>query len=589
METKFYEKFVEATNGAFPMLKLNGATYYKAEMKLVVRFIISALSISSFDETKKTAVFEAVQKLFPGVKVEVQYIRTYADYSLVKNKITDFLSNSNKILLSSLTDDNLKIDIDGDDINIKIKLKSHLCSLLNAGDLKCNLIDYLDRSFNYNINLSAEELPDSRDDSDIEIAINTSSDMELGNLRLIDITMGDKLYSKGKIGNTSQLPNYICDVKGDSDNIVLCGKVSNVSRRTYNNKKFDPNDAKKGPMELPMLRFMLDDGTGKMDTVCFPKPDEADKIEFFLSGKSEISKKDAVDDAQNNKANESSADDVESVDSQVDNAPTKVNEKVNKDGEKSEKETKEDTQEQKDVYVVCFGRVSKFRDTYSLTANAIFECEINFDSIHADESKPEPAKYVNVFPENCVTLQQQSFIESAEDEINPYFIGKTFVIYDLETTDVAIDKAHVIQIAALKIVDGIEKQTFESFVNPPIAIPQHITELTHIENSDVIGAPTIEEVMPDFFKFTRGAILVGHNICGYDFPITNRLARDMGYIFDNELLDTYPLAKKYMPEMSNFKLTTLSKSLKIEHLSAHRADSDVYATWGVLKEIAKRM
>ncbi|MDE5601352.1 MAG: hypothetical protein K2J16_02535, partial [Clostridia bacterium] len=229
METKFYEKFVEATNEAFPMLKLNGATYYKAEKKLVVRFIISALVIASFDETKKTAVFEAVQNLFPGVKVEVQYIRTYADYSLVKNKITDFLSNSNKILLSSLTEDNLIIDIDGDDINIKIKLKSHLCSLLNAGDLKNDLVDYLDRSFNYNINLSAEELPDSHDDSDIEIAINTSSDMELGNLRLIDITMGDKLYSKGKIGNTSQLPNYICDVKGDSANIVLCGKVSNVS------------------------------------------------------------------------------------------------------------------------------------------------------------------------------------------------------------------------------------------------------------------------------------------------------------------------------------------------------------------------
>ncbi|MDE5601835.1 MAG: 3'-5' exonuclease, partial [Clostridia bacterium] len=358
---------------------------------------------------------------------------------------------------------------------------------------------------------------------------------------------------------------------------------------TYNNKKYDPDDAKKGPKELPMLRFMLDDGTGKMDTVCFPKPDEADKIEFFLSGKAEISEDYAVDEAQSSEATVSTADSIESTDKQDNITPTEINEIGNKGGENNGKEAKEDTQEPQDVYVVCFGRVSKFRDTYSLTANAIFECEINFDSIHADESKPEPAKYVNVFPENCVTLQQQSFIESEEDEINPYFIGKTFVIYDLETTDVAIDKAHVIQIAALKVVDGIEKQTFETFVNPPIAIPQLITELTHIENSDVIGAPTIEEVMPDFFKFTRGAILVGHNICGYDFPITNRLARDMGYIFDNELLDTYPLAKKYMPEMSNFKLTTLSKSLKIEHLSAHRADSDVYATWGVLKEIAKRM
>ncbi|MBD5092458.1 MAG: hypothetical protein HDT36_03650, partial [Clostridiales bacterium] len=375
METKFFEKFVEMTNGQFPMLKLNGATYSKAETKLTVRFIISALVISSFDENKKTAVLETVQKLFPGVKVEVQYIRTYADYSLVKNKITDFLNSSNKILLSGLADDNLIIDIGEEDINIKFKLKSHLYNLLNAGDLKGDLIDCLDRSFNYNINLSTEELPDSDDDNDFELTINTTSDIELGDLRLVDIALGDKLYSRGRIGNTAQLPSYICDVKGDADNIVLCGKVSNVSSRTYTNKKYDPNDPKKGPQELPMLRFMLDDGTAKMDTVCFPKPEDADRLLLFLNGAIEKS----TDSAQASKVEENSeakADDNDIADGNNDAATSNTSEaspadkestdKVEGNENKAAEQPSSDKEVQKEaqtaapmvVQVVCFGKVS---------------------------------------------------------------------------------------------------------------------------------------------------------------------------------------------------------------------------------------
>ncbi len=391
MDTKFTEEFKRITDGAYPMLKLNGATYDKKNNLLTVRFIISAFEIQNFNDDKREDVLNAVKNLFPGIGVDVQYIRTYADKSVVKNKILEFFNNSNQMLFANLdNEDNLSITVDSEDIIIAVKLKSPLMMMFNAGDIKDNLINMLDRAFNYNIVLSAEEIPDDEEDSELGFVFDTKSTSVIGDLRLIDVETGRKVYSKGKINGISQLPNYIIDIKNESDSAVLCGKVSNVSRRTYKNKKYNPDDAKSGPEELPMIRFMLDDSTGKMDTVCFPRPDDADTVEQMLNGTY------AEDENGSDSAN------------------------VNRT---------------KDVYVICSGRVSKFRDALSFTANSVFECEINFDSIHLTSVKPVPDRYTEVFPKNVVSMHQQSLIDGDKPTVNPYFENKTFVIYDLETTD----------------------------------------------------------------------------------------------------------------------------------------------------------
>lgn len=527
MYTKFYEEFVKATDGKFPMLKPQGATYDKSGTTLTVRFIISAFEISEFSDQQKAEVLRAVESLFPGISAEVQYIRTYADNAVVKNRIMEYLNLNNQMLFRSLTDDNLVIAVDENDITVKIRLETPIYKMFIAGNLQEGLSEWLERNFNQNIDLSAEEIAlSATDDFNFKLAVSTTAATDIAGLRLIDVETGEKIFSRGKVGGITQLPNYIVDVKGESDNLILCGKVSNLSKRTYKNKKYNPADKKSGPEELPLIRFMLDDTTGKMDCVCFPRPEEVEQIETAFEHYTQV---------------------------------------------------------------VCIGKAAKYNDTMSYTVSAIFTCKINFDSIKFSVSKPVPATYNTVYPEDCVSMEQQSLIDGELSSVNAYFKGKTLVIFDLETTSKMADSAHIVQISALKVVDGAEKQKFDTFVKPPIHIPEEVVEVHHIDDETVENAPKIEEVIPDFFKFTRGAILVGHNVISYDYPIINRVASEFGYIFDNELLDTLALARKYMPEMSNHKLTTLSKNLKIEHENAHRADSDVFATWGVLKEIARRM
>lgn len=90
MATKFFEEFTIRSKGEFPMLKLNSATYYKDKRELVVKFIISAFEVRSFDEESKKKVQSIIEQMFSGVSVSVQYIRTYADNNVVKTKFQSF-------------------------------------------------------------------------------------------------------------------------------------------------------------------------------------------------------------------------------------------------------------------------------------------------------------------------------------------------------------------------------------------------------------------------------------------------------------------------------------------------------------------
>lgn len=529
MKTKFFEEFTQRTNGEYSMLKLNSATYYKDKRELVVKMIISAFEVHSFDEESKKKVHSVISEMFPGVNVSVQYIRTYADNNVVKNKILEFFNRTNQLIFRAINDDTLKIEVGDNDIDVKFVFDTPTYKMLIAGDLLQKLEDSLDCSFNQYIDIVTEEnvvdVTQSSEDIHIDTTVHTDSSM-----RLVSVRVGAKVYTRGKIDDISQLPNYIVDVKGACDNIVLCGKISQVEKKTYKNKRYDPNDAKKGAEFLPFVKFIIDDTSGRIECVSFVGHDEdADKIVALKDG----------------------------------------------------------------TQVVCMGKVSwsQFSGKWSFTVNAIFEADIDFESIHPSKAKPVPEKYVTIKPEKYVDMSEKTLldVEKPQEEVSEYLKDKTFVVFDLETTDLKTEIAEIIELAAMKVVNGVPIETFQTLVKPLAPISQEITQITHISNAMVLDAPQIEAVMPDFYKFAHGAILCGHNIAGYDFPIISRIGEELGYSFDNELCDTVLLARKYLTELPNCKLETISKTFGIAHENAHRAMSDVYATFGALEIIAKRM
>lgn len=528
MQNRFTEEFAKVTKGAFPMLKFKSATYEKAVGVLTVRFLISAFDARSFDDGMKEKVNDALKEMFNGVAVHAEYIRTYADENTVRNKVAEFFNLHNQMVFRKMSPENVRIDITHDYITVTLCFETCLYKILEAADTVRNLTDFLDENFNPSVEVILRETQNESpapvdDESPIDTVVVRNS-----SLRLIEAEAGEKIYTRGKVSGVNRMAAYIGDVKSAADGAVLCGRISGVTRRTYKNKKFTPDNPKNGPEELPLIRFFLDDTTGRIECVCFPRAEEADAF-------------DALNDGDE---------------------------------------------------IVCAGKVSVsgYNGTLSLAVNALFRAKIDFSCIKPAESKPAPAKYGVLRPEPYTEVQKKTLFDEPESKpVSPFFKGKTFVVFDFETTGLDVSTVEPIEIGAAKVVDGKITQTFTSLLDPRCPIPETVVEKTHINDRMVEGMPTFRDVLPDFFKFTRGAVLVGHNISGYDFPLLSRFADEAGYVFDNEVEDTLILARRYITEARQFSLESLSRMFGITHDDAHRAMADVLATVDLLRVIAERM
>ncbi|MCR4718040.1 MAG: PolC-type DNA polymerase III, partial [Firmicutes bacterium] len=156
-------------------------------------------------------------------------------------------------------------------------------------------------------------------------------------------------------------------------------------------------------------------------------------------------------------------------------------------------------------------------------------------------------------------------------------LSGNFVVFDLETTGLSKDSDKITEIGAVKIENGKITGHFSTFVNPERPIPQKIVELTSITDEMVAGAPKIEEVLPEFFEFCKGCVLVAHN-AEFDTGFIKKAANDLDIEYNFAHLDTLMLARALYPELGNHRLSTLNKYLKVTLLHHHRAVDDAKAT-----------
>lgn len=153
----------------------------------------------------------------------------------------------------------------------------------------------------------------------------------------------------------------------------------------------------------------------------------------------------------------------------------------------------------------------------------------------------------------------------------------TFVCFDIETTGLSPDQDRIIEIGALKVVEGKIVDRFSEFINPGIQVPSNITKLTGITSHMVKDAKTEEEVVPRFIEFSEGYILLGHNIM-FDYSFTKVAAKRLGLCFEKSGLDTLAISRKVLKGVESKSLTSLCNYYGIENRRAHRAYEDARAT-----------
>ncbi len=152
-----------------------------------------------------------------------------------------------------------------------------------------------------------------------------------------------------------------------------------------------------------------------------------------------------------------------------------------------------------------------------------------------------------------------------------------FVVFDIETTGFSAVSCQIIEIGAVKICDGEICDHFSTFVNPESPIPYRIEQLTGINDSMVIGAPTIEEVLPQFLGFCQGCVLVAHN-ADFDTGFIQQICARLGLPYDFTSVDTVGMARFLLPSLNRFRLDTVAKALGVPLHQHHRAVDDAAAT-----------
>lgn len=151
-----------------------------------------------------------------------------------------------------------------------------------------------------------------------------------------------------------------------------------------------------------------------------------------------------------------------------------------------------------------------------------------------------------------------------------------YVVFDLETTGLSSRYDKIIELGFVKYRNGVIVDTLQSFINPLMKLDEKIVELTHITDDMLLGAPTIDQMLPRLKEFIGDSILVAHNGV-FDVGFLNAALKEYeGKELTNAIIDTLPLAHCIYPKMKKFKVGDLCKYLGVDYGSedAHRADYD---------------
>ena len=168
----------------------------------------------------------------------------------------------------------------------------------------------------------------------------------------------------------------------------------------------------------------------------------------------------------------------------------------------------------------------------------------------------------------------------------------TYVVYDVETTGLSAVYDRIIELAGVKVKNGEIIDRFESFANPHHPLSQTTIQLTGITDEMVQDAPEIEDVLKDFYEWSKDCIFVAHN-ASFDIGFLNAGYKQIQYEkVSNPVIDTLELARFILPELKNHRLNTLCKHFDIELTQHHRAIYDAEATgylfWKLLQLVQEK-
>ncbi len=159
----------------------------------------------------------------------------------------------------------------------------------------------------------------------------------------------------------------------------------------------------------------------------------------------------------------------------------------------------------------------------------------------------------------------------------------SYISLDLEMTGLNPKYDRIIEIGAVKVINGEVVENFSEFVNPGRKLSDDVRKLTGISEENLLNAETAGTVIPRLIDFCEDYPLVGHRIIS-DFSFVKKEAVNIKLSFEKEAVDTLRLSRACLPELPSKKLTDMCAYYNIEY-EAHRALNDAEATYKLFEKL----
>ncbi|MBQ9116582.1 MAG: 3'-5' exonuclease [Clostridia bacterium] len=157
-------------------------------------------------------------------------------------------------------------------------------------------------------------------------------------------------------------------------------------------------------------------------------------------------------------------------------------------------------------------------------------------------------------------------------------IPESYIVFDIETTGFTPDRAEIIEIGAIRMVNGQPDGAFQSYIKPYGYLPLQITALTGITTEMLDDAPRIDAVIPRFLRFLdeNPLPLVAHN-SAFDCRFLTAYCAALGENFTSyTVVDSLKLARAYVP-IKCHKLEVLKDHFGLK-INSHNAVDDCRVT-----------
>lgn len=162
-------------------------------------------------------------------------------------------------------------------------------------------------------------------------------------------------------------------------------------------------------------------------------------------------------------------------------------------------------------------------------------------------------------------------------------LSRPLIFFDLETTGTNILRDRIVEISAVKVMPGGERQEKTRRLNPEMHIPEGATAVHHITDEMVASEPTFRQVAKSLYEFFENSDIAGFNSNKFDVPLLVEEFARVGINFDvngRRFIDVQNIFHK----MEQRTLVAAYKFYCGKDLTeAHSANADTMATLEVLE------